>query len=29
MKDGIISIENLKVQLGGAAILDIPSFSVK
>lgn len=29
MKDGIISIENLKVQLGGASILDIPSFSVK
>jgi len=28
MKDGIISVENLKVQLGGASILDIPSFSI-
>jgi tungstate transport system ATP-binding protein len=28
MKNGIISVENLKVQLGGASILDIPSFSV-
>lgn len=28
IQDGIISVENLKVHLGGASILDIPSFSI-